>query len=173
MKRRNVILCAAVLVAGCGSSLRNAPDRDTEMTLRIQWQRLVDGKGQTCERCGSTQEELGKALQSLQASLGSLGIDVALEERALSPEECAEDVLESNRIWVADRALEEWLGGDVGTSLCGFCCSELGDAVECRTVSVEGKTYEVIPAQLIVKAGLLAASQMVQVPSPEACCPTP
>jgi hypothetical protein len=133
----------------------------------------VDGKGQTCERCGSTQEELAKALQSLQASLGSLGIDVALEERALSPEDCAEDVLESNRIWVAERALEDWLGGDVGTSPCEFCCSEVGDAVECRTVSVKGKTYEVIPAQLIVKAGLLAASQMLQVPSPEACCPTP
>ncbi|MHC4128702.1 MAG: DUF2703 domain-containing protein [Planctomycetota bacterium] len=169
MRPHGVILCAAVLVTGCGSSLRIAAEPDTDLTIR--WQRLVDATGGTCDRCGNTQEELGKAVQSLQASLGRLGMDVVLEERELSPEECAEDISESNRIWIADRTLEAWIGGEVGKSLCGFCCSELGDAVECRTVTVDGETYEVIPAQLIVKAGLLAASQMVQVPSPRACCP--
>ena len=143
------------------------------MTLRIRWQRLVVEEDRTCSRCRGTQGELLNAVQSLKACLGPLGVDVVLEERTLSPQECAEDVSESNRIWIADRPLEEWLGGEVGKSLCGFCCSELGDAVECRTVSVDGKTYEVIPAQLIVKAGLLAASHAVEVPSPDACCPTP
>jgi len=172
MKWQLALLCFAVLLAGCTSGLRDVSQGDSIMNLTIRWQRLVDEEGKTCERCGGTREELRQALASLKASLRPLGINVALVEKALSPEECAKDITESNRIWIADRSLEEWLGGEVGKSLCGFCCSELGDSVECRTVSVDGKTYEMIPAQLIVKAGLLAASQLVEVPSPEVCCPT-
>ena len=41
----------------------------------------------------------------------------------------------------------------------------MGEEVECRTVSVDGITYEVIPAELIVRAGLLAASHMMSAPS--------
>jgi hypothetical protein len=38
-------------------------------------------------------------------------------------------------------------------------------------MTVEGKEYEVIPAQLIVKAGLVAASRVMEIPSPGQCCP--
>jgi len=141
------------------------------MILTIRWQRLVDDVGETCVRCGATQEEVLQAFNSLQVSLRPLGIKVALEENALSPQECAKDISESNRIWVADRPLEEWVGGEVGMSPCGSCCSQLGHAVECRAVSVDDNTYETIPAQLIVKAGLLAASEIIEVPSLGACCP--
>jgi hypothetical protein len=101
-----------------------------------------------------------------------LGIDVILKQKSLSPQECARDISESNRILIADRPLEEWLGAEVGQSPCGSCCSKLGEDVECRTVSVGGETYEVIPAELIVKAGLLAASEIMQAPSPGACYPS-
>jgi len=94
-----------------------------------------------------------------------------LTEEKLSPKEFAEDVSESNRIWIANRPLEEWLGGESGMSPCGFCCSELDESVECRTLSVDGGTYEVIPARLIVKAGLMAASEIMKVPSTGKCCP--
>lgn len=141
------------------------------MVLTIRWQRLVTEDGRTCDRCGGTQEELRKAVESLRQSLGPLGIQVALVEEDLSPQECARDITESNRIWIQDRPLEAWVGAEVGTSPCGSCCSELGDGAECRTVSVDSRTYEVIPAELIVKAGLLAASEVLQLPSSNACCP--
>lgn len=166
-----VMWCVAVLLVGCGSGLRNVSEGEKSMILKIRWQRLVNEEGKTCDRCGGTQKELRQALESLEASLRPLGMEISFEEKELSQQECAKDITESNRIWIADRPLEEWLGGKVGTSPCGSCCSELGDTVECRTVSVGGKTYEEIPAQLIVKAGLQAASQIMEVPSPEACCP--
>ncbi len=142
-------------------------------TLTIRWQRLVDEKGQTCDRCGSTEKELQNAYQSLKESLAPLGMEVILEKKALDPVTCAKDVSQSNRIWIADRALEDWMGGEVGKSVCGFCCTELGEDVECRTLTVGGETYETISAQLIIKAALLAASQLHEVQSVEECCPEP
>ena len=157
----------------------------TMKVLPIKWQRLVAGEVQTCERCESTGKEIAKAFQSLKESLVHLGIEVTLEEKALDPAVVGHDMLQSNRIWIGERSLEEWLGAQVGKSRCGFCCEALGEDVECRTIEVEGKTYETIPADFIVRAGLQAASQLfVDRPleplcgfdesagtSADACCP--
>ena len=171
MKSLCSMLCLVFFLSGCAAGLHDTSGREGSMILKVKWQRLVDEEGKTCDRCVGTQEELGKGVKSLKASLRLLGIDVILEQKPLSPQECARDISESNRIWIADLPLEEWLGAEVGQSPCGSCCSELGEDVECRTVSIGGETYEVIPAQLIVKAGLLAVAQIMRVPSPGACCP--
>ena len=42
--------------------------------------------------------------------------------------------------------------------------------MECRTVTIDDQTYETIPAKLIIKAGLLAASQLINVDTSEPCC---
>ena len=139
-------------------------------TLAIRSQRLVDENGQTCERCGATEKEVQKAYQNLEKSLSPLGIKVVLEEKALDSATCAKDISESNRIWIDDRPLEEWLDAEVGKSSCDFCCEELGPNVECRTVTHEGRTFETIPANLIVKAGLLAASRLLSAEQTEPCC---
>ncbi len=144
-----------------------------DTTLTIRWQRLVDDRGETCQRCGLTEEEVETAVRSLRSSLQPLGIRLVLERSALDVQTCARDILQSNRIWIGERSLEVWLGAEVGRSLCGSCCGELGDAVECRTVTVDGATYEAIPAALIVKAGLLAAADMLTVPSDAPCSPAP
>jgi len=68
---------------------------------------------------------------------------------------------ESNRVWMAGQPLEHWLGATVGMSR---CCSVCGDS-DCRTVEIDGRTYETIPEEIFVKAGLAAASQLL---SPEA-----
>ena len=39
------------------------------------------------------------------------------------------------------------------------CCAACGDS-DCRTVSVDDRTFETIPAALIVKAALAAAAQV-------------
>ncbi len=143
--------------------------------LNITWQRLLIAEsGQTCPRCGSTEEELEKAVYTLKQSLAPLGIEVNLEKKVLDPEPFARDALESNRIWISERPLEEWLGAEVGHS---FCCEVCGNA-ECRTVEVGEETYETIPASLIIQAGLVAASKMVDTEAkekmpPRICCPGP
>jgi hypothetical protein len=138
--------------------------------LRIKWQRLlIDETGQTCPRCGSTEKEFEKAGHTLKQSLAPLGIEVILEKKALDPVTFAKDVLESNRIWIGEKPLEEWLGAEVGQSL---CCEVCGNA-ECRTVEVGERIYETIPADLIIKAGLVAASKMISTEPKEKCCKKP
>ena len=157
-------------VVGCTDKADANKDEGMVKVLKITWQRLVDEKGQTCDRCGSTEKELQKAFQSLKKSFVPLGIKVALEKKTLAPTTCAEDISQSNRIWVGDKSLEEWVGAKVGKTLCGFCCAELGDQVECRTVEAEGQVYETIPADLIIRAGLLAAADLYERPSVKSCC---
>jgi len=130
-------------------------------TLTIKWQRLVGDAGQTCDRCGSTQNEVHKAHALLRKSLAPLGIDVVLEEKALDKVAAAKNISESNRIWVAGKSLETWLGARTGTSDCTSCGSICGSDVECRTMVVGASTYESIPSKLIIKAGLLAAAEIV------------
>ena len=139
--------------------------------LIIRWQRLVDEKGQTCERCGQTEKELKKAFESLKKSFAPIGITVIFKKETLDSTTCAKDISQSNRIWINNRSLEEWLSARVGKSPCSFCCDELGEKVECRTVSIGEQTYEKIPAELIIKAGFLAASQLIEVKTSEPCCP--
>jgi hypothetical protein len=139
--------------------------------LKIKWQRLVYGDDKTCERCGITGSEVHNAVEKLKTSLKPLGIEVVLEEKALDPATCAKDVSQSNRIWISDRPLEEWLNAQVGKSPCSTCCEEIGEDVECRTVEINGKTYEAIPADVIVQVGLLAAAEIVKKePTSIPCC---
>ncbi len=121
--------------------------------IHITWQRLVDEQGQTCDRCGDTEQELVKSLRFLTKALAPVGIVFSLEKEALSQAEFAKDPLRSNRILIDGRDLEEWLAAEVGQSA---CCGPCGDA-QCRTLKVGGKIYESIPAELIIQAGLKAA----------------
>lgn len=127
-------------------------------TIKISWQRLVDDQGATCERCGNTEQELDKAVRFLQKSLAPAGIRFSVEKKVIDIREVANDPSQSNRIWIDGRPLEKWLGTDVGKSPCCGPC----EGLECRTLEQNGTTYETIPAELIIKAGLLAVQRQVE-----------
>lgn len=131
--------------------------------LHIVWQRLVNTGGQTCDRCGTTYDALRRATAKLKDALAPLGLEPTLETKEIDEESFKADPSVSNRIWIAGRPLEEWLGAKVGGSR---CCSVCGDS-ECRTVEVGGTAFEAIPEELILKAALVAAAQMLG-PSSEA-----
>jgi len=164
-----MILAVIVLMVGVAFATRfwvhaSAKPQSAQVkmkTLTIKWQRLVGDKGQTCNRCGTTQEEVRKAHALLRKSLSPLGINVLLEEKALDKATAAKSITESNRIWIAGKPLESWLGAKPGASDCSSCGSLCGANVECRTVVVGGSVYESIPSALIVKAGLSAAAEIV------------
>ena len=164
------IIGSILVLTGYAADLNSQENEDAPLVLRIEWQRYVDENGKTCDRCGGTEEQLSRGVETLQSALNLLGIQVALEKKSMGSQ-CAENIIESNKILIAGCPLEKWLGAKVGTSECGSCCAKLGESVECRTTSVDGKTYEVIPAELIVKAGLKAASEIIVAPSTEECCP--
>lgn len=136
--------------------------------LKIVWQRLVDGTGRTCTRCGTTQEALERAVAKLKPVLAPLGLEPQLETREIGESAFKRDTSASNRIWIADRPLEDWLGARTGSSR---CCSVCGDS-ECRTVEIGGDVFEAIPEAMIVRAALVAAAQTLA-PAGEAaagCC---
>ena len=132
-------------------------------TLVIEWQRLLDENEKTCPRCGSTEQEVEKAAETLNRELKPFEIRVTLTKKAIRPETFKKDVLQSNKIVIAGRTLEEWLGAETGQSR---CCEVCGDA-ECRTVEYADQSHEMVPADLIVKAGLIAASQVFNVKLPQ------
>lgn len=160
-------IIALLLLLGC-SEFTDKPTGDTSMkVLTLEWQRLVDDQGQTCDRCGTTETSIDEAFRTLKRSLREINIEVVLEKKILTPTTFSENPLESNRIWVAGKPIEEWLSATTGQSQ---CCSACGDS-DCRTVIVDGEAYEAIPEELIVKAGLLAGAQMISPTAPDPCCP--
>lgn len=127
------------------------------MNLEIRWQRLVDVQGATCERCQSTGDAVELAAKKLRQALQTLSITVNIQKKEITWEEFCQNPQESNRIWLNGKSLETWIGANVGQSP---CCGPCGDE-ECRTITVLDNTYEQIPEHLILKAGLLAAADLL------------
>lgn len=134
--------------------------------LSIIWQRLVNEEGKTCDRCGATYLEMQRALSRLTEVLRPLDIAPSLEIREIDEQSFRANPSESNRIWIAGRSIEEWLGAKVGSSR---CCSVCGDS-SCRTVEVGTATFEVVPEALILQAAMLAASQLLNPETSASSC---
>jgi hypothetical protein len=125
--------------------------------LPIIWQRLVSADGKTCERCDATYQHLQSAVAKLRDVLKPLNVEPILELREISESSFRNEPTQSNRVWIAGKPLEKWLDASVGTSP---CCSVCGDT-PCRTVEVEGAIFEDIPEAFILRAALIAASELV------------
>ena len=126
-------------------------------SLPILWQRLVSSEGKTCERCDATHQEMLRAVGKLRESLRPLGVEPVLQVKEIDAISFKANPTESNRVWISGKPMEEWLGANVGSSA---CCSVCGTS-ECRTVELQGKTYEAIPEGLFIKAALVAASHLL------------
>jgi len=124
--------------------------------LLIRWVHLsVDGE--TCPRCSETGKEVARAVETLTKILAPIGIKVAFEEVEISLDEFARNPLRSNEVWVNGKLLEDWLGAETTQTP---CCSVCGDE-ECRALEIEGQLHEVVTADLVIKAGLVAASELL------------
>jgi hypothetical protein len=137
--------------------------------LPILWKRLIR-QGETCPRCGSTQQNLARAVAMLEAALRPLGIEPVLETQAIDDATFHAAPDESNRIWIGGRPMEAWLGARAGSSPCCEVCGDL----PCRTMELDGQIFEAIPEDLIVKAGIVAASRLLgpETPAAASCCST-
>ncbi|MFZ2525033.1 MAG: DUF2703 domain-containing protein [Candidatus Ferrigenium altingense] len=127
--------------------------------LPIIWQRLVGAGGNTCPRCDTTHQEMQRAFKKLTEALAPLDIEPTLEIREIDEKSFKAKPSESNRIWIAGRPMEEWLGAKVGSSR---CCSVCGES-ECRTVELGGAAFEAIPEKLFLRAALVASSQLLDI----------
>lgn len=125
------------------------------MALNIKWQRLVD-HSETCDRCANTEKELDKAVKKLREALSALDIELNSEKEKLTREEFEKEPTQSNQIMINGEPLEDWLDAKVRTSECCDTC----EGEKCRTLKYGGEEYEVVPAELIVNAGLIAAKDI-------------
>ena len=116
--------------------------------LVITWQRLIS-KGNTCPRCNSTEKELYKAISQLKKK----GIEVVLEKKELTLKEFNKNPVQSNKILFNGKLLENLIGAETGQSQ---CCNVCGDK-ECRTLEIGKESYEMIPSDMIVRAGIIAS----------------
>ena len=139
---------------GCNKPAKN--EKAGVRKLPIVWQRLVSAGG-TCPRCDATYQHLQSAVVKLREALKPLNVEPILEAREISESSFRKDSAQSNRIWIADKPIEEWIGAGVGSS---ECCSVCGDE-PCRTMEVEGAVFEDIPEAVIMKAALIAASGLI------------
>ena len=101
----------------------------------------------------------------LNNSFAPVGIKVILEKEERSVTKF-KNPLEANRIWINNCLVKHWLGAKVGYRPCCDICGHN----DCRTVEVQGQMYEAIPAEIIIKAALSAASQLVRPRADESCC---
>jgi hypothetical protein len=100
-----------------------------------------------------------RAFKKLTEALAPLDIEPTLEIREIDEKSFKAKPSESNRIWIAGRPMEEWLGAKVGSSR---CCSVCGES-ECRTVELGGAAFEAIPEKLFLRAALVASSQLLDI----------
>ena len=63
---------------------QNATADATLDPLVIRWQRLVNDSGQTCDRCGATEQAVRQASRRLQQALRRFGVRVRVEACALT-----------------------------------------------------------------------------------------
>ena len=67
----------------CECSPSDENDKHSAKSVKIKWKRLTS-KGETCPRCGSTEQEIEKAISTLKQSFAPLGIEVILEKEQIS-----------------------------------------------------------------------------------------
>ena len=120
-------------------------------THLIEWKRFVRG-GNTCNRCESTGETLRTVIRELNAACGSARL------RLKTTRLPASRLAESNSILIDGRPLEQILPAvQVKQTDCPSCGELIGKSAQCRTVVVEGRIHEAVPAELIRSAICRAA----------------
>lgn len=117
-------------------------------TIVIEWFHLEVG-GATCQRCGDTGSELGRAVEDLRAECASKSVEILFRETLLAPNQIAK----SNAILINGVPVEQILPhAEVSASCCPSCGDLTGRNEQCRTLVHLGQTYETIPRNLIRQA---------------------
>jgi hypothetical protein len=120
-------------------------------TLTIEWKHL-EVKGETCDRCYDTGENLTQEIKRLNRALGPGGIRVELKETLLDDTQ----IPASNAIFFDGVPIEKLLDIGISENRCDSCTALLGKETYCRTVWFEGGEYEDVPAKAIRRAAYRA-----------------
>jgi len=131
-------------------------------TLDIEW-RHFDKEGNTCIRCSDTGEVLHSVVEELSEECRPCGWDIKFRETKLTERE----ISESNIILLNGKPIEKILQNALaGESHCQSCCELTGStSTSCRTIEIEGRSYESIPSHLIRQAVCAVAQCCKEMPN--------
>lgn len=125
--------------------------------IEVIWQRLVDEKGETCDRCNKTYLNLERAIERLTPLLKDIDVALDFRKKPLSMADFKKDPLSSNRVIINGKDIENILNLRVGQS---SCCGPCGDS-ECRTIITDSGEKEDVEERLIIKAILKEVAEVL------------
>jgi hypothetical protein len=125
-------------------------------SLIIEWRHL-DEKGETCNRCYDTGENLYNEIERLKKQLALENISVEYIETKLD----ATQIEQSNLILFNGIPIEALLDIKVSENCCASCSSLIGKDAYCRTVIYNGSEYEEIPTKAIRQAAYKAIGKYI------------
>ncbi len=134
-------------------------------TLRIEW-RHIDEKGETCDRCYDTGENLASEIKRLKRALEPKGIEIIFTETKLD----ASRVSESNTVLFNDVPIEDLIDIRVLETRCESCTELLKKETNCRAVVFDGNEYDDIPAKAIRRAAYKALGLEAEEDRPAGSC---
>jgi len=141
-----VVLALAIIVGGCSQG--------GGKVVVISYQKAVTESCKGCEKCGVDGKEIQKAADVLKDKLAAKKVKVKIVEKK-------NPAAKMSNLWVCDIPLETWLGAQTNTSSCGGCTNPT-EKMTCNVMTVDGQNYETVPAELIVRAGLMAADMLIE-----------
>jgi hypothetical protein len=100
-----------------------------------------------------------KAAALLTEKLAGKGVHVKVE-KGIGARPGKKAIISATNVWVCDVPLETWLGAGIAVKPCD--CSSGGQSMSCKVVNLDGQSYELIPADLVVHAGMLAAEMLIE-----------
>lgn len=183
MKKLIILLVIAIALVGCGRESEQIDADSTQVeekvqSLTIAWHKVSGDDGGICELSTATQLTVDQASQELRRMLADEGIEIAV--RTLTPEKVEGGECLCNRVLIQGRFVDEWLGAKLVKTACSgcpnqkACAKSAGSGSSCGgqyAMIHGGKTYTVLPADIIVAAGMIAAADLTGEPIAYGGCP--
>ena len=113
--------------------------------ILIEWKHY-DKQGETCSRCNNTGDNVKAAIGTICSEFKD--VKISYKETRLA----ADKMAESNSIFINGQAIEDLLEATASENFCHSCTCLSGKGSNCRTIELDGNSYEAIPEELILKA---------------------
>ncbi len=172
MKKLTILLLIAIALVGCGRESEQIDAdatraQDDVRTLTIAWHKVTEDDGSICDLSTFTQQTVEQASEELSQALAPAGVDIVV--KTLTPEKVEGGDCLCNRVLIQGRYVDEWLGAEMVKTACSGCPNQAGCPKTGGSGSACGgqyalihqdETYNIVPANLIVMAGLIAAADL-------------
>jgi hypothetical protein len=172
MKRLAILMLVAIVLVGCGREtekidMEATGAKDVAQVIKLAWHKVTQDDGTICPLSTDTQAQVELAAEELRSTLAPNGVDVVVE--TLTPEKVEGQECLCNRVLVQGRFVDEWLGAEIARTPCSGCPNQAGCATGSGSgracggqtaLIYQGRAHDIVPANLIVMAGMIAAADL-------------